>query len=149
MYMEECLAETMISILPQTMGWLRLKVSKYSEPDLTLAQFRILSNINRGLNTTTLIAKHHGVSQPAMSQMVDLLVEKKLILKKINTKDKRQSILSLSSKGKRQLFIIIEKVKVDVAEQLSSLSKTQQKKIQQALVLLYSCMGDLKCESVS
>lgn len=150
MYMEnKCLAETMINILPQTMGWLRQKVSENSEPELTLPQFRILANIDSGLNTVTLIAKHQGVTQPAMSQMVEALIVKKLIIKRINPEDKRQSLLRLSKKGQNWLHQIITAVKSDVAQQFSGLSQIQQNKIIDALVLLNTQLGENSCDRLS
>ena len=150
MYMEnKCLAETMINILPPTMGWLRQKVSENSEPELTLPQFRILANIDSGLTTVTLIAKHQGVTQPAMSQMVENLINKKLIIKKINPNDKRQSLLRLSKKGQSWLNQIIAAVKTDVAQQFSGLSKLQQKKIKEALILLNTHLGENPCDRLS
>ncbi|MCH2535513.1 MAG: MarR family transcriptional regulator [Bdellovibrionales bacterium] len=139
----------MINILPPTMGWLRQKVSENSEPELTLPQFRILANIDSGLTTVTLIAKHQGVTQPAMSQMVENLINKKLIIKKINPNDKRQSLLRLSKKGQSWLNQIIAAVKTDVAQQFSGLSKLQQKKIKEALILLNTHLGENPCDRLS
>lgn len=150
MYMEnKCLAEILINTLPPTMGWLRQKVSENSEPELTLPQFRILANIDSGLTTVTLIAKHQGVTQPAMSQMVEALIVKKLIIKKINPDDKRQSLLRLSKKGQAWLHQIITAVKNDVAQQFSGLSKIQQKKITEALILLNTQLGEKSCKNLS
>ena len=145
MYMEnKCLAEILINTLPPTMGWLRQKVSENSEPELTLPQFRILANIDSGLT-----AKHQGVTQPAMSQMVEALIAKKLIIKKINPDDKRQSLLRLSKKGQAWLHQIITAVKNDVAQQFSGLSKIQQKKITEALILLNTQLGEKSCKNLS
>lgn len=152
MYMKmknDCLAEIMITTLPQTMGWLRQLVSDNSEPHLTLPQFRILANIDSGMSTVTLIAKHQGVSQPAMSQMVEVLISKKLILKKVNPKDKRQSLLKLSKKGETWLSQILDSVKSDVAIKFSDLDLKTQKQLIEALVILNNHVGEQKCDSVS
>ena len=88
---------------------------------LTVPQFRILANINRGLYSINSIAKLHGVSQPAMSRMVEGLVERGLVCKSQANEDRRCYKLSLSAEGE-ELF---KSIRLSTRERLGKMAKTK------------------------
>lgn len=96
-------SELYTEIIPGAMCLLRSEMRAEGQDVLTVPQFRILANINRGLDSINSIAKLHGVSQPAMSRMVDGLVERELIYKKQIDEDRRCFKLSLTKEG-QELF---------------------------------------------
>ena len=97
-------AKMWMDLTPLLMRRMRQNVIESSVSTLTMPQYRILANINRGLNSIGQIAEHHGVAQPSMSKMINLMVARGLIIRKTLSSDKRQSVLSLSKKG-QQLFL--------------------------------------------
>lgn len=56
---------------------------------MTVPQFRILAAIKRGLQYTSQIAEHQGVSQPTMFKMVNGSVKRGLV-KRLSEKDDRR-----------------------------------------------------------
>jgi DNA-binding MarR family transcriptional regulator len=66
-----------------------------------MPQYRILANIRRGIDQVGEIAERHGVSQPAMSKMVEGLVQKRLVRRVPHPCDRRQIHLHLTPKGDR------------------------------------------------
>ena len=101
---------------------MRAQVMKASVGTLTMPQYRILANINRGLNSIGDIAEHHGVAQPSMSKMISLMEKKGLIVRKTLASDKRQSVLSMTKKGKKIFFDVREQAQNKIAEKLEELS---------------------------
>ncbi len=79
-------SELYTDIVPGAMRLLRQEMRLEASGVLTVPQFRILANINRGLDSINAISKLHGVSQPAMSRMVEGLVERASYAKNKRTK---------------------------------------------------------------
>ena len=67
---------------------------------LTLSQYRMLSAISwKSHLCQSEIAKYHSLTPAAVSRQIDILEQKKLIIKKPNPKNRRQHLLFLSSNG--------------------------------------------------
>ncbi len=118
-------AQKLILLIPPLMHSMREEISRVAkerESALTLPQYRILANVYRGLNQVGKIARHHGVSQPGMSKMVDLLVQKKFLEKKTESLDRRQSILSLTPMGEEEFLKVRSCVQKKMARQLEGQS---------------------------
>jgi DNA-binding MarR family transcriptional regulator len=67
--------------------------------DITVEQFHILRHIRRGLDSVSALAETRGISRPAVSQSVDLLVTRGLILRTTDPQDRRHIKLDLTSEG--------------------------------------------------
>lgn len=110
-----------MDLAPLMMRRMRAQVIKASVGSLTMPQYRILANINRGLNSIGEIAEHHGVAQPSMSKMIGLMEERGLITREKLASDKRLSVLSLTPKG-RELFLKVRgRAQKRIAEKLQEL----------------------------
>ncbi len=55
-------------------------------PRMIHFQYRVLSNIHRGLNTVTEIAVHHGVSQPTTTKVITAMFQKSWLKKNVTYK---------------------------------------------------------------
>jgi DNA-binding MarR family transcriptional regulator len=108
------LAKRFLDVIPPLMHELRTEVRSAALDRLTVPQFRILANIHRGLCHVGEIADHHGVSQPAMSKMVDKLVNQGLIKRVTHESDRRHFVLSLTAKG----VSLYQEVKKQAQDQL-------------------------------
>ncbi len=115
-------AKMWMDLAPLLMRRMRQNVMESSVSTLTMPQYRILANINRGLNSIGAIAEHHGVAQPSMSKMINLMVKRGLIIRKTLATDKRQSVLSLSKKGEQLFFKVRALAQRRFSEKLLKLS---------------------------
>lgn len=127
------LAKKFLDTIPPAMHWLRAQVRAEAQAELTIPQFRTLANINRGLKHVGEIAEHHGVSQPAMSRMVEQLVQRGLIDRQRGATDRREVSLSLTPEGKALFRSVKEKSQKRIARQLSSLTTHEMAQLAKAL----------------
>src|SRR4051794_10347566 len=97
------LARGILDAIPPTMHRIRLEMRTGATDELSVPQFRVLACIYRELRQASEIARHLGVSAPAVSKMLDLLVERGLVLKSSETRDRRQTALALTPDGERLL----------------------------------------------
>lgn len=105
---KENLAKKMFDVIPPLMNLMRTEIRACAKPTLSVPQFRVLANVNRGLNNVADIATHHGVSQPSMTKLVNNLVGRNLLRRETEPSDRRVINLYLTSEG-RKLFIQIKK----------------------------------------
>ncbi len=101
--------------MPIIIRSIRSELKEAASPRISYPQFRALSNIGRGLQTVGELAEHHGISQPAMTKTINILVGEKLVSKNKSTEDARLTILTLSSKGQ----ILYKEVWGEVQEKIS------------------------------
>ena len=67
--------------------------------DISVEQFHILRHIRRGRDSVSALAEAKGNSRPAISQAVDLLVTRGLILRTTDPQDRRHVKLDLTTDG--------------------------------------------------
>ena len=67
--------------------------------NITVEQFHILRHIRRGRDSVSALAEAKGNSRPAISQAVDLLVTRGLILRTTDSQDRRHIQLGLTAEG--------------------------------------------------
>ncbi len=97
-------AALVIDSLPQLTGLLRLKLREKRSGELSMAQFRTLAFVEaqRGSSLSE-AAGHIGLSLPAMSRLVDSLVNQRLLTRTAHGTDRRRVCLDLTLAGKREL----------------------------------------------
>ncbi len=105
---EEKLAQEMFERIPPLMSMMRSEVRACAQGSITVPQFRVLANVQRGLNHVVDIAQHHGVSQPSMTKLVNNLVSRGLIRREPSESDGRVMNLFLTQEGD-DLFKCIKK----------------------------------------
>jgi DNA-binding MarR family transcriptional regulator len=67
--------------------------------NITVEQFHILRYIRRGRDSVSALAEAKDISRPAISQSVDLLVTRGLIVRTIDPQDRRHVKLDLTADG--------------------------------------------------
>jgi DNA-binding MarR family transcriptional regulator len=105
---------------------------------ITMEQFQVLRHIKRGVKSQAEIAEQLMVSRPAISQVIDLLVEKGLVTRVQSTSDRRYSVLELSLTGQELLTSIYNKNRQWMAEKMANLSDQDLQIVIQAIKLLNS-----------
>ncbi len=97
-------AALVIDNVPQLMRLLRTKLRERRSGRLSMAQFRTLAFVdaNRGASLSE-AADHIGLSLPAMSRLVESLVNQKMLSRTAHGADRRRICLGLTPAGKRDL----------------------------------------------
>ncbi len=90
--------------------------------DISVEQFHILRHIRKGLASVSELAEVKQISRSAISQAVDLLVERGLICRLQNAQDRRNIPLELTDSGNKLLDTIWEKNRAWMRSQMTSLS---------------------------
>jgi len=119
--------------IPRLMHLLRIETRKAASPGLSIPQLRVLAHINRGLVHVGELAEHQGVSQPAMSKLIDGLVCRKLVKRTPNDSDRRVVELSLTAKGSELFHTVKNHASKEFEEKLNVLSDKKIKELSESL----------------
>lgn len=76
---------------------------------ISVEQFYILRHIRKGVQSVSELAEARQISRPAISQAVDILVEKGLITRQRMAQDRRYVRLELTDSGNEMLNTIFQK----------------------------------------
>jgi DNA-binding MarR family transcriptional regulator len=113
-----------------------------SNSGLTVAQFRCLKMVQRSTDVSLgELADANGVSAPAMSKLVDGLVEAGLLERRGSTDDRRRIELTVTAAGKRKLDTVGDRLKAHLAAQLASLGADELASLERALVRLNKALA--------
>jgi DNA-binding MarR family transcriptional regulator len=89
---------------------------------ISVEQFHILRHIRKGCGSVSKLALVKQISRPAISQTVDMMVEKGLINRKQDTEDRRFVQLELSPKGNDLLDSIFMENREWMMENMATLT---------------------------
>lgn len=134
------IAKKLMDIIPPSMNWIRTEMrsamkSKEQE-ELSVPQFRILASIFRGRNVACDIAKHQGISQAAMSKMIDSLVARGFVEREANENDRRHFHLILTKEGDTLFKKLRKSAQANLKEQISCLEQTDREDLEKGLLAL-------------
>ncbi|MCX6563948.1 MAG: MarR family winged helix-turn-helix transcriptional regulator [Candidatus Aminicenantes bacterium] len=104
--------------------------------EITVEQFHILRHIQRGKGCLRDLADAQGISRPAISQAVDILVHKGMITRTQSASDRRYVQLELTGNGASLLDAIFGQTRQWMAEQLASLSPEELQVVTRAMGVL-------------
>ena len=90
--------------------------------DISVEQFHILRHIRKGLTSVSELAEVKQISRSAVSQAVDILVERGLVCRRQNSQDRRNIPLELTGAGDKLLDTIWEKNRAWMRAQMASLT---------------------------
>jgi DNA-binding MarR family transcriptional regulator len=106
--------------------------------DISVGQFYVLRHIRKGLTSVRDIADARQISRPAISQEVDLLVEKGLITRKQEADDRRFVHLALTNEGEALLSNLFSLNRAWMMERMAQLNADDLNHITGGLRLLKS-----------
>lgn len=106
------------------------------EPSLTSRQYRLLRVIDQGQETATMIYENATISLAAISQSVDLLVQRGLLRRARDPEDGRRVILSLTDPGRAVLAEAAARMDTLAAHLIGEPAEQQVTELRQALRLL-------------
>ena len=104
--------------------------------EVSVEQFHILRHIRKGFTSVSELAAIRQISRPAISQAVDVLVEKGLISRHQEAEDRRFVHLRLTPNGEALLNKIFQENRTWMMEKLSSLDEEEMLKAMDALEVL-------------
>ena len=130
--------ENFWEVIPSTWGNVRSKLRTNATLDhnLTLIQFHMLRHIRNGVCTVAELAERQHVSRPAVSQAVEQLVQKQLVIRTPDANDRRYVQLSLSGNGDELLEAVFGKTKSWMETQMASLSTQELETLNQAFTII-------------
>jgi DNA-binding MarR family transcriptional regulator len=104
--------------------------------DISVEQFHILRHIRKGLTSVSELAQVKQISRSAISQAVDVLVERGLICRRQNAQDRRNIPLELTDSGNQLLDTISEKNRAWMRDQMILLSAQELNTLISAMEIL-------------
>jgi DNA-binding MarR family transcriptional regulator len=129
-------ANDLLDTVPLVMRVIRKHLRRHRS-GLSVAQFRTLWHISTTTgHSLSAVAGFIGLSLPAMSRLVEGLVEKKLVLRKTCDKDRRHVRLSLTPSGETALREARELAEAHVAQSLTQLTSEQKTTLCGAMEIL-------------
>jgi DNA-binding MarR family transcriptional regulator len=119
-----------------------------SRRPLAPTQMGSLMRIAAGPCTMSELARHMAVSLPTISKSVDMLVRREWVERSADKRDRRQSMVRLTPRGRRVLADIQQRAERHVAETLAPLAPAERTQLIAALRVLtavLSVAGDDQC----
>ena len=124
--------------IPPVWRNVRLHVRSVAIHDFEISddQLHLLRHIRRGKGCVSDLAEAQGISRPAISQAVDLLVHKGLITRTQGTTDRRYVQLELTSEGAALLDAVFGQTRQWMAEKMAGLKSEEIQMVTQAMEIL-------------
>lgn len=109
------IAHELVAVLPRWNRIVARELRSEAGNDLTAVQIRVLGELSEDELTLSGLARKREVSLQAASELVQVLVGRGLVERIPDTTDRRQSLLTLTDEGLRQLT----QVRAHVAERFT------------------------------
>ncbi len=101
--------------------------------DITVEQFHVLRHVRRGICSASELATAKNISRPAISQAVDILVNKGLLMRAQSTQDRRYVELSLTDSGNALLDTVFKETRGWMKKRMNALSAEELETIAKAM----------------
>lgn len=127
----------LLDVVPGVLRAIRVVMRGNRAAGLSVPQFRTLCFLSHydGASLSA-VADHLDLSLPAMSRMVDGLVQRGYVLRRACSEDRRHIALSLSAKGKSAMRNTRAAAEPQLAADLERLSSDQRQAIAKAMAAL-------------
>ena len=102
-------AHDLLAILPLLGRLVAAEVRREAGDDTTMPQFRVLAYLAEQPLTLSALARQRRVSLQAMSDLVQMLVERGWIARTPDPQDRRQSLLALTTLGREHYLQVHER----------------------------------------
>ncbi len=135
-------ANTVLEVVPMVMRTLRAEMRQHRAADLSVVQFRTLNYVNNHPGTSlSAAAEHIGLTLPAVSTLVDGLVERRLVKRGAAAGDRRRITLALTEPGQTALSTTRSAAEAQLAQRLAGLSPADCATVTQAMQILRPLFG--------
>ena len=103
--------------------------------EITVEQFHVLRHVRRGISMSELAAARN-ISRPAISQAVDILVNKGLLTRVQNTQDRRYVDLALTDEGNHLLDTVFNETRQWMKERMHGLTARELETVADAMEIM-------------
>jgi DNA-binding MarR family transcriptional regulator len=135
-------ARELLSGAPAIMRFLRDQMRSNRQAELTVPQFRALIFISQNEKPSlSAMAEHLGLSLPATSRMVEVLVKRGLVERRARRADRRCISLSLTAPGRAALRVALQAAQTALARRFDALSARELALVSRALRVLGLVFG--------
>jgi DNA-binding MarR family transcriptional regulator len=108
--------------------------------DIPVEQFHILRHVRRGICSISELATAKNISSPAVSQVVDTLVNKGLLTRVQSTQDRRYVELALTKAGNNLLDTVFKETRGWMKERMRTLTAGELETIAKAMEAMKKMM---------
>ncbi len=131
-------AREILDTVPLVMRFIRDQVRQRRMAGLSLPRFRTLVFLDRVNNSSlSAAAEHLGLSLPAMSRLINGLVDDRLVERQLVSTNRRQIALTLTARGQATLEKVRNEIRLRLADSLKNLPAAEQKTVQRAMQVLH------------
>jgi DNA-binding MarR family transcriptional regulator len=117
-----------------------IRATATTQFDITVEQFHVLRHVRRGMGSVSELATAKNISRPAISQAVDLLVNKGLLTRVQSTEDRRYVEVALTEAGDNLLDTVFKETRQWMKERMHSLTAPELETIAQAMTIMKKIM---------
>jgi DNA-binding MarR family transcriptional regulator len=136
-------AHELLETVPLVMRFIRDQVRRRRTAGLSLPRFRTLVFLGRVNNSSlSAVAEHLGLSLPAMSRLINGLVDDRLVARQLVLTNRRQIALTLTARGQATLEKVRNEIRLRLADSLKNLPAAEQKTVQRAMQVLHRVFDD-------
>lgn len=137
----DCAAQLLVAT-PLLMRRIRAEMRQRTMPGLSVPQYRTLFylHLHRGA-TLSAVADFLGLTRPTTSKLVQLLVIKKIVARRVGA-DRRSSFLSLTSQGRKTLVLARQGAHEQLAKRLQRLHPGELEIVAAALQVLIQAFSE-------
>ena len=112
-----------------------------SRTPIAPAQFGLLVKMALGPCTVSDLARHNAVSPPTISKSIDMLVRRGWVARSRSAGDRRQTLVALTSKGRRVVAGVTQQAERHIGQTLSQLTAQERADIARVLALLSTLLS--------
>lgn len=117
------------------------------ESELSLSQVNALFRLyHHGASSVNDLASHLGITMAAVSQLLDPLIDKRLVLRSENPEDRRKKLIALTEKGKGLVVKSMNTRHAWLSELSGVLSDAEKESLLPAIKLLNQRIRELRIE---
>jgi DNA-binding MarR family transcriptional regulator len=123
--------------IPAVMRRIRERMRRYGPVSVSIPQFRALGFLDRKPGAClSELSEHLGVARPTASLIVDRLVQRRLVLRTDNPRERRRVLLRLTPEGTELLLQARSATRAWIATLLTGLSDEELQQMATGLALL-------------
>ena len=110
--------------VPPLWGMIRSRIRATATTDfgITVEQFHVLRYVRRGTESMSDLASAKNISRPAISQAVEVLVQKGLLSRSEGKQDRRYVELALTKQGDALLDAVFGQTRAWMSERMASMT---------------------------
>jgi DNA-binding MarR family transcriptional regulator len=142
---DRCARELLTSALA-VMRFIRARMRAHHRGGLSVPQFRALVFLSQHDEASlSALAEHVGLSLPAASRLVDLLVRRQMVERQAHAGDRRRVSLSLTARGRATFQAALRATQLALASRFATLSERELSQLSRTMGLLEHLFAAENC----